>query len=719
MPTLAELPDRCEEAIERSARSPEPSAAQIDALARSARGARSLARRLASIGDQARRLVGGDGLRLPLRPRAAAALDRLPDRRRHARPELLRPAGLRGAARELRRDRQGRRAGAALVPPRARAHAGRSRLGADLVVGIDVRVPDAVAGDARAGGEPARADQPPGRATAPEVRRRARRALGRLRVGLQRARSRAHLPVLQLRRARPRLEARARRRRGHRALRDGARGDGGSGSRRAELRASRRRRRPRPLRLVRGARLHAVATARGRAGRDRARLHGAPPGHDRGRDRQRAPRRRDARPLPRRADDPGDRAAAPGADAARCRRRAPARRGGAGGRERARAGASDAAPLRFAARSDPARASALERPLRRDGHRGRLGLQPLAGPRRDALARGRDLRCVRARTCSCAMRRAARCGRPATSRAASSRTPTRWSSPRIASRSPAATAPSRRRSRSRSPPRTTPRCDAYRSRTSGARVREIELTSYAEIVLAPPAADAAHPAFSKLFVQTEFVPEIGALLATRRRRSPGEPEVFAAHLAVVEGERVGAAALRDRPRALPRPRADAARGALGDGRPAALGHRRRGARSDLQPALPRADPARRHRARGVLDAGRAVARRGARPGRQAPRPDGVRARGHAGVDAGAGRSCITSVSVRTRRTSSSASPTTCSSPIRRCGPPPPCSSATSRDPRRSGPMGSPATCRSSWSASTKPTTSRCSGSCCALTSTGG
>jgi cyclic beta-1,2-glucan synthetase len=73
----------------------------------------------------------------------------------------------------------------------------------------------------------------------------------------------------------------------------------------------------------------------------------------------------------------------------------------------------------------------------------------------------------------------------------------------------------------------------------GARVREIELTSYAELVLAPPSADAAHPAFSKLFVQTEFVPDVGALLATRRRRSPGEPEVFAAHLAVVEGERLG------------------------------------------------------------------------------------------------------------------------------------------------------------------------------------
>ena len=40
----------------------------------------------------------------------------------------------------------------------------------------------------------------------------------------------------------------------------------------------------------------------------------------------------------------------------------------------------------------------------------------------------------------------------------------------------------------------------------GTQTREIELTSYAEIVLAPPAADAAHPAFSNLFVQTEFAP---------------------------------------------------------------------------------------------------------------------------------------------------------------------------------------------------------------------
>jgi cyclic beta-1,2-glucan synthetase len=69
----------------------------------------------------------------------------------------------------------------------------------------------------------------------------------------------------------------------------------------------------------------------------------------------------------------------------------------------------------------------------------------------------------------------------------------------------------------------------------GLRTREIELTSYSEIVLARSSDDAAHPAFSKLFVQTEFVPELGALLATRRRRAPTELEVWAAHLTVLDG----------------------------------------------------------------------------------------------------------------------------------------------------------------------------------------
>jgi cyclic beta-1,2-glucan synthetase len=73
----------------------------------------------------------------------------------------------------------------------------------------------------------------------------------------------------------------------------------------------------------------------------------------------------------------------------------------------------------------------------------------------------------------------------------------------------------------------------------GPRAREIELTSYAELALARQADDLAHPAFAKLFVQTEFAPNLGAILATRRRRSSADPLVWAAHLAVVEGESAG------------------------------------------------------------------------------------------------------------------------------------------------------------------------------------
>jgi len=64
----------------------------------------------------------------------------------------------------------------------------------------------------------------------------------------------------------------------------------------------------------------------------------------------------------------------------------------------------------------------------------------------------------------------------------------------------------------------------------GTRPRRIELTSYAEVVLAPQRADVAHPGFSNLFVQTEFAAESGALLATRRPRSSREAAVWAMHV---------------------------------------------------------------------------------------------------------------------------------------------------------------------------------------------
>jgi cellobiose phosphorylase len=70
--------------------------------------------------------------------------------------------------------------------------------------------------------------------------------------------------------------------------------------------------------------------------------------------------------------------------------------------------------------------------------------------------------------------------------------------------------------------------------------RLIELTSYAEVVLASQAADAAHPAFSNLFVQTEFLPASSALLCTRRARAPEEKPPWLLHLMVDQGGSPGA-----------------------------------------------------------------------------------------------------------------------------------------------------------------------------------
>jgi cyclic beta-1,2-glucan synthetase len=71
------------------------------------------------------------------------------------------------------------------------------------------------------------------------------------------------------------------------------------------------------------------------------------------------------------------------------------------------------------------------------------------------------------------------------------------------------------------------------------RPREIEVTSYAEIVLAPPADDLAHPAFGKLFVETEYLPECAALLCWRRPRAPDEPGAWAVHVLSLEGRAQG------------------------------------------------------------------------------------------------------------------------------------------------------------------------------------
>ncbi|MEJ2010691.1 MAG: glucoamylase family protein [Anaerolineales bacterium] len=61
------------------------------------------------------------------------------------------------------------------------------------------------------------------------------------------------------------------------------------------------------------------------------------------------------------------------------------------------------------------------------------------------------------------------------------------------------------------------------------RVRRLELTTYYELALAPHAADRQHPAFNKLFIQTEARSGLGALIAHRRSRGDDEAQIYVAH----------------------------------------------------------------------------------------------------------------------------------------------------------------------------------------------
>ncbi|WP_417473195.1 GH36-type glycosyl hydrolase domain-containing protein [Luteimonas mephitis] len=70
--------------------------------------------------------------------------------------------------------------------------------------------------------------------------------------------------------------------------------------------------------------------------------------------------------------------------------------------------------------------------------------------------------------------------------------------------------------------------------------RSIEITTYAEVVLASAISDELHPAFSNLFVQTELVPERQAILCTRRARAQGEVPPWMFHLVAVHDADVDA-----------------------------------------------------------------------------------------------------------------------------------------------------------------------------------
>ncbi len=98
--------------------------------------------------------------------------------------------------------------------------------------------------------------------------------------------------------------------------------------------------------------------------------------------------------------------------------------------------------------------------------------------------------------------------------------------------------------------------------------RDIDVTSYGEVVLATPSADQAHQAFSNLFIETEFVVGSGAILTTRRPRSPSDPEVWGVHVSAADGPNVGAPQFEtDRARFLGRGRTTVSPVAVAEDRP--------------------------------------------------------------------------------------------------------------------------------------------------------
>jgi cyclic beta-1,2-glucan synthetase len=64
--------------------------------------------------------------------------------------------------------------------------------------------------------------------------------------------------------------------------------------------------------------------------------------------------------------------------------------------------------------------------------------------------------------------------------------------------------------------------------------RRLRLTSYGEVVLSEAGADRRHQAFAKLFVESEYIPELNALIFRRRPRSAKEPARYLGHMLVAQ-----------------------------------------------------------------------------------------------------------------------------------------------------------------------------------------
>jgi cyclic beta-1,2-glucan synthetase len=79
-------------------------------------------------------------------------------------------------------------------------------------------------------------------------------------------------------------------------------------------------------------------------------------------------------------------------------------------------------------------------------------------------------------------------------------------------------------------PETTAEVRQITVTNHGRKPAAVEITSYAELVLCPARADAAHPAFNKLFVETEFLGDCPAIIARRRPRENAAEVPWAVHV---------------------------------------------------------------------------------------------------------------------------------------------------------------------------------------------
>jgi cyclic beta-1,2-glucan synthetase len=161
--------------------------------------------------------------------------------------------------------------------------------------------------------------------------------------------------------------------------------------------------------------------------------------------------------------------------------------------------------------------------------------------------------------------------------------------------------------------------------------RTIEFTSYAEVVMAPAAADDAHPAFSKLFVQTEILRNENAILCTRRPRAKDEQMPWLLNLMTVhDGVLLDASFETSRAEFIGRGNSTVA--------PLAMRHRPAGRRRRLGARPGGGDPLQGHARAGPGGHARRRhrhdrdARSGPAPDRQIPGPPPGRPRVRAGLD---------------------------------------------------------------------------------------